>query len=240
MESTRTNSLNKGLETLGALITRAKSSFQNGRAHHSTNETKWQHILVRNNVESSIMLCVWSLFPPDFPSLLLMHMRKDGDWASAGRKQGRRTHNHWHLHSALHMYLGRLDHLNCPLECSPVWKWMLLWRPVLVSARERLTAISPFNTACPESQTLNWRAIFRKQTEKFHELKRTQSESITRMELTVFFACDLLSLYSQLCIFMSHVSVLAFWKHFDSTLACNENRIQYNIYDCHGNHDHAL
>lgn len=118
MESTRTNSLNKGLETLGALITRAKSSFQNGRAHHSTNETKWQHILVRNNVESSITLCFWSLFPLSLPASPTH--AEDKVQASIKSRQGRRTHTHWHPRAVLHMYLGRLDHLNCPLESSPV------------------------------------------------------------------------------------------------------------------------
>lgn len=142
MESTRTNSLNKGLETLGALITRAKSSLWNGRAHHSTNETKWQHILARNNVESSIILCFWSLFPLS-PPCYFMHTHKTKSGASTGRRQGRRTRNRWHQHSAPHVYLGRLDHLNCPLECSPVWKWISLWHSVLASSRQRLDAVLP-------------------------------------------------------------------------------------------------
>lgn len=88
MESTRTNSLNKGLETLGALITWAKSSFQNGRAHHSTNETKWQHILVRNNVESSIILCFWSLFPLSLPAIMHTYKTKPGPAQEGGRGGG--------------------------------------------------------------------------------------------------------------------------------------------------------
>lgn len=140
MESTRTNSLNKGLETLGALITRAKSSLWNGRAHHSTNETKWQHILARNNVESSIILCFWSLFPFSPPSYLCTHIRQSpGPAQEAGRGGGHVIAGT----STPHVYLGRLDHLNCPLECSPVWKWISLWHSVLASSGERLDAVLP-------------------------------------------------------------------------------------------------
>lgn len=144
MESTRTNSLNKGLETLGALITRAKSSFQNGRAHHSTNETKWQHILVRNNVESSITLCFWSLFPLSLPASPTH--AEDKVQASIKSRQGRRTHTRWHRRAVPHMSLGRLDHLNCPLESSPVKVnsiTVIQFWPLL----ERL-AMWPFDALC--------------------------------------------------------------------------------------------
>lgn len=159
MESTRTNSLNKGLETLGALITRAKSSFLNWRAHHSTNETKWQHILVRSNVESSIILCFWSSpRHPRAPSRssrhTRTHVRQRSSWGEVERGW---TRNGWHWVSILHMYLGRLDRLNCPLECSPVWKWIslqsLVWSPPETKTYCNLS----FNTCCMhvEFQTHN-------------------------------------------------------------------------------------
>ena len=124
-----------------------------------------------------------------FPSLLLMHTHKTKPGpAQEGGRQGRRTRNHWHQHSVLHVYLGRLDHLNCPLECSPVWKWISLWHPVLASAGERLAAISPFNTTCVlnSKHTIDYQFAGTKPLEMLW-IKRAKVELITYYYVTLFF-----------------------------------------------------
>ena len=134
---------------------------------------------MRNNVESSITLCFWSLFPLFLPSYLCTYISP----GQRKKRAGRTTRNHWPQRAVLHVYLGRLDHLNCPLECSPVWKWISLWRPALACARDFTIQW----LVCFEFQAQNWLPLHSSPTLKCYELNGKGGVDYWDVWLTLFF-----------------------------------------------------